>query len=798
MSDNVVEFSVRGIDDFSAVFDKLSGSLEMLKTGFMAVVAAYPVVKLEELAKASLDNAEAMYFAAQKAEVTITEFSSLSAAASLAGVSSESMGAAFKFLGKALADSSGSQITPAAKQLEALGISTKDPAKAMLELADIFANTADDANKTKVAVELFGRAGVSMVPMLNEGSEKIKEMQQAAIDLGQQIGPEFGASAKQINDNLTEIGWTISGAVNKAMAELSPTIEGITGATVKWIKENDIINISAGVLYAALKTLVVVCILVVDAIGLIANAIKNVSITLYEFEEGLGGVFNAVVTSLGTIGAALVEVAQGHFANAKQIMMDGADQTSAAWEGAKTHLNAAAVSMGTTVGEAVQQIITDTKEMGDVIDGTAESAAAAEAKAAKAKRDAADSMQIANQNLITSYDELLKKVTEAASAAQGQVMAFGLSADQVKQYDLANQLAILSTKGLDTAQIAAIQTQLTTLKHYADLHDAQEQNKKDQDELTKLNKADATQYESFALKMQELIDLNDRLGGSSEVVAKAMQNESDKFKLAQTTMLEYKNTTSATQGVMKTFSDLMNRSQKELGSVSFQIAQGIMSTWKTMSKGVGDAVAAVLVDGASFAKAFDAILATAAKNIISTLVELGIQQVVFAALGVTTNDTAATANIGGEAGIAAAAAFADSCMMGPEGLVAAPAVGKAAGIAAEVLGMSFMATAGAAHGGLDYVPAESTYLLQKGERVLSPNQNQDLTSALKGGSSGGLGGGLTIHNLTFHIMEKATNTGAFATMNKIDLRNKLGQPVIDVLNEMYKMGRRPNFAMQKK
>src|SRR5450759_5307872 len=161
MSDNVVEFSVRGIDDFSAVFDKLSGSLEMLKTGFMAVVAAYPVVKLEELAKASLDNAEAMYFAAQKAEVTITEFSSLSAAASLAGVSSESMGAAFKFLGKALADSSGSQITPAAKQLEALGISTKDPAKAMLELADIFANTADDANKTKVAVELFGRAGVS-------------------------------------------------------------------------------------------------------------------------------------------------------------------------------------------------------------------------------------------------------------------------------------------------------------------------------------------------------------------------------------------------------------------------------------------------------------------------------------------------------------------------------------------------------------------------------------------------------------------------------------------------------------
>lgn len=37
------------------------------------------------------------------------------------------------------------------------------------------------------------------------------------------------------------------------------------------------------------------------------------------------------------------------------------------------------------------------------------------------------------------------------------------------------------------------------------------------------------------------------------------------------------------------------------------------------------------------------------------------------------------------------------------------------------------AFSGIAHGGLDYVPKESTYLLDKGERVLSPRQNTDLT-----------------------------------------------------------------------
>lgn len=47
---------------------------------------------------------------------------------------------------------------------------------------------------------------------------------------------------------------------------------------------------------------------------------------------------------------------------------------------------------------------------------------------------------------------------------------------------------------------------------------------------------------------------------------------------------------------------------------------------------------------------------------------------------------------------------------------------------------------GIAHGGMDYIPSESTFLLDKGERVLSPRQNKDLTDFLaKGGTSKGSG-----------------------------------------------------------
>ena len=40
-----------------------------------------------------------------------------------------------------------------------------------------------------------------------------------------------------------------------------------------------------------------------------------------------------------------------------------------------------------------------------------------------------------------------------------------------------------------------------------------------------------------------------------------------------------------------------------------------------------------------------------------------------------------------------------------------------------------------AHSGIDNIPQEGTWLLDKGERVLSPRQNKDLTSYLDGKNS---------------------------------------------------------------
>lgn len=83
----------------------------------------------------------------------------------------------------------------------------------------------------------------------------------------------------------------------------------------------------------------------------------------------------------------------------------------------------------------------------------------------------------------------------------------------------------------------------------------------------------------------------------------------------------------------------------------------------------------------------------------------------------------------------------------------------------------------AAHGGLDYVGAEQTYLLQQGERVLSPTQNRDLTAFLANG--GGHAGGEFIFNMNFYSMDPRgahqlfmDNKGAIASAAMAEFRRR--------------------------
>lgn len=84
-----------------------------------------------------------------------------------------------------------------------------------------------------------------------------------------------------------------------------------------------------------------------------------------------------------------------------------------------------------------------------------------------------------------------------------------------------------------------------------------------------------------------------------------------------------------------------------------------------------------------------------------------------------------------------------------------PAITQATSIGAGAIAtLKGINVSGIAHGGLGYVPKESTYLLDKGERVLSPGQNKDLTNFMAGGGNGTV---VNIHNYSGQQVEQRQN-----------------------------------------
>ena len=57
--------------------------------------------------------------------------------------------------------------------------------------------------------------------------------------------------------------------------------------------------------------------------------------------------------------------------------------------------------------------------------------------------------------------------------------------------------------------------------------------------------------------------------------------------------------------------------------------------------------------------------------------------------------------------------------------------------AAEISSISKVSYTGQAHGGIDNVPSDSTFLLKKGEMVLDPGTSEEVRQAAKGGGQGG-------------------------------------------------------------
>lgn len=170
-----------------------------------------------------------------------------------------------------------------------------------------------------------------------------------------------------------------------------------------------------------------------------------------------------------------------------------------------------------------------------------------------------------------------------------------------------------------------------------------------------------------------------------------------------------------------------------------QAADFTASTLDTLTGAVGDGIASMILESESLGDAFVNVAATMAKSIINALAQMAAQWLVYQAVqliaGKATQASAATALIANaqatsfQAQLAAFASTAAIPIVGP--FLAPGAAAAAAGITAPmVAGVAASALAGMAHDGIDSVPQDGTWLLQKGERVTTAETSAKLDRTL--------------------------------------------------------------------
>ena len=192
------------------------GSLVPLATG----------AGLAAMAKGAIDAADNMFDLSQKTGVSVESLSKFQQAANASGTSIEGVGSAMIKLNKGLAAGSG----PAADALKALGLSATDASgklkstdKVMLEVADKFKAMPDGAQKTALALKLFGKAGADMIPLLNGGAKSIE-------GLAATMSTKFAQGADKLNDKLAALQGKLLQLGVQIGTAFMPLLNGIADA----------------------------------------------------------------------------------------------------------------------------------------------------------------------------------------------------------------------------------------------------------------------------------------------------------------------------------------------------------------------------------------------------------------------------------------------------------------------------------------------------------------------------------------------------------------------------------------
>ena len=233
MANQNLKITIGAIDKTQRAFRSVGRGLSKVKSSVISVQGAVAALgaglalrefaqQIDELAKQSgmlgltVNQLQQLQFAASQTGVTTAELNkglerfsrSISEASTGIGVGKRS----FEALGVTLAKSDGS---------------LKSTDELLAEVADRFAQVKDPADRVRIAIDLFGRAGGGMVNTLKDGSAGLKALGADFNAVTIQLTGPQAAAVEEANDLFDKLGRTFASIGQQITSFLMPALAGI-------------------------------------------------------------------------------------------------------------------------------------------------------------------------------------------------------------------------------------------------------------------------------------------------------------------------------------------------------------------------------------------------------------------------------------------------------------------------------------------------------------------------------------------------------------------------------------------
>ena len=290
--------------DLKNLGGKVSGVGRSLAT--LATAAAAPLAGMTLSFAAAGDNLDKM---SKRTGVGVKALSELAFAAEQSGASLDSVEKGIRGMQRSLLNAEMGSKT-ATDALSALGLSVDElsgmsPEDQFTMIADAIGDVEDPSKRAALAMQLFGRAGSELLPMMSENAEGIANLRKEANELGRTMTAEDAQAAAELTDAMNRVKSVFIGVKNQIGAALAPAMTYLADlvartskAVVPLIRENAHLvklfaagAIAVGGLGAALMTVGGLLIGAGMAVGVLATAF---SVLFSPLGLAIGG-----VTALG-------------------------------------------------------------------------------------------------------------------------------------------------------------------------------------------------------------------------------------------------------------------------------------------------------------------------------------------------------------------------------------------------------------------------------------------------------------------------------------------------------------------